>query len=258
MPKTIFIYLFIMIISLHAQNDKVLVTAHRGASAYAPENTLSAVELAIKMKADYAEIDVQETADGEIILLHDGSLKRTTGTDMNIWQMEYKELDTLDAGSWFSGKFKSESIPSLTQLLDSVRGRIKLNIELKTNGHEKELAERTVKIIKEKNFHSECILTSFSYSQLKKVKEIEPDLRTGLIFSKMPADINIFTNNSIDLLSVHYSLVNEVFMKSANDAGKEVHVWTVNDEDEMKRLIKLGVKSIITNYPDKLRQIQEY
>jgi glycerophosphoryl diester phosphodiesterase len=255
MPGKVIFYLLIMVISLNAQNYKVLVTAHRGASGYAPENTLSAVELAIKMKAEYAEIDVQETADGEIVLLHDGSLKRTTGFDKNIWETEYSELDTLDAGSWFSVEYKAERIPSLSQLMDSVRGRIKLNIELKTNGHEKKLAERVVKIIREKNFESECILTSFSYSQIKKVKKIDPGLKTGLIFSKYPLFINIFNNDNFDLLSVHYSLVDEDFMQAANEAGKEVHVWTVNDEKEMKRLINLGVKSIITNYPDKPGQI---
>jgi beta-glucuronidase len=240
----------------YSNMNNILITAHRGASGYAPENTLSSIKAAIEMGADFAEIDVQETMDGEIVLLHDGNLKRTTGLDKGIWETNFVELKTLEAGSWFNEKFQGETIPTLSEVIDSVKGKIKINIELKTNGHEKELAERTVRIVKGKDFQQDCIFTSFSRSQIEKVREIDPGLKTGLIFSKYPQDQDVFTAN-YDLLSVHYSLVDSVFIKRALNTGKKVHVWTVNEEAEMKRLINLGVTSIITNFPDKLRNILE-
>jgi glycerophosphoryl diester phosphodiesterase len=246
--------LFGLVNTMNSQNCKVIITAHRGASGYAPENTLASMKEAINMKADFGELDVQETLDGEIVLLHDDELKRTTGSLKNIWEMNYEEVKTLDAGSWFSEKFKGEPLPKLSDVIDSVRGKLKLNIELKNNGHEKKLEERTIKVVKDKNFSGQCIFTSFDYPKIIKVKEIDPTLKVGLIFKRMPDSINVFTAN-MELLSVHFSLVDSEFMKKAKENGKEVHVWTVNEENEMKRLIGLGVTSIITNYPDKLKKI---
>jgi glycerophosphoryl diester phosphodiesterase len=240
--------------TMNSQNSKVKITAHRGASGYAPENTSASMKEAINMRADFAELDVQETADGEIVLLHDEKLKRTTESGRNIWEMNYDEVKSLDAGSWYHEKFIGEPLPKLSDVIDLVRGKIKLNIELKINGHERKLADRTVKIVQEKNFSNECFFTSFDYSQIKRVKEIDSTFKVGLIFKKMPDTINVFTAD-FKVLSVHFALVNEEFVRKARENDKEVHVWTVNDEKEMKRLIRLGVTSIITNYPDKLRKV---
>lgn len=109
----------------------VQITAHRGASGSAPENTLIALQKAIEAGADYAEIDVQETSDGRLVLLHDPDLKRTTGLKKNIWQTTYNELKHLDAGSWFSDEFSAERIPLLEDAIELVRGKMLLNIELK-------------------------------------------------------------------------------------------------------------------------------
>jgi glycerophosphoryl diester phosphodiesterase len=241
-------------ISMPAQVNKVLITAHRGASGHAPENTLSSMNEAINMHADFAELDAQETTDGEIIILHDDDLKRTTGLVKNIWETTYEEIKTLDAGNWFGEKFKNEPLPKLSDVIDFVRGKIKLNIELKTNGHEKMLADRVVKIIQDKHFSKECFFTSFDYSQIKRVKEIDPDFKVGLIFKAMPTDIDVFTV-PVEALNIHFSLLNSEFIKKAKENGKEVHVWTVNEESEMKRIIDFGVTSIITNYPDRLKKI---
>jgi len=256
--KNILVFFLLTIIGLtntmNSQNCKVKITAHRGASGYAPENTLASMKEAINMKADIAELDVQETLDGKIVLLHDDLLKRTTGSDKNLWELNYDEVKKLDAGSWYGEKFKGELLPSLADVIDLVRGKIQLNIELKNNGHEKNLEERTVKVVKEKNFSKNCFFTSFDYPKIRRVKEIDPTLKAGLIFKTIPDSFNVFTAN-MELLSVHFSLVDAEFVKKAKENNKEVHVWTVNDETEMKRLIDLGVTSIITNYPDKLKKV---
>jgi len=251
----------ILIISLSLQfcttvnnESKVKVVAHRGASGHAPENTLFAMKKAIEMKSYMSELDVQETADGEIILLHDYSLKRTGGVDKNIWEMNYAELNGIDVGSWFSDEYKNEPIPTLKEVIDLVRGKMKLNIELKANKHEKKLAERSLKIVEDNNFLDQVIFTSFKFDEIRRIRELNKSAKVGYIFGRMPEDVNVF-NEDVHLLSVHYKTVNMDFMKKAKASGKEVAVWTVNDKVDMERMIKLGVDEIITNYPDRLVEL---
>jgi glycerophosphoryl diester phosphodiesterase len=231
------------------KNNHVIITAHRGASGLAPENTMAAMVKAIKTGADFSEIDVQETKDGVVILLHDGNLKKTTGLDRNIWEMPYDSIVGLDAGSWFSSEFKDEPIPTLESIIKAVSGKMKLNIELKMNGHEEQLAERVVALVEDKDFISNCIITSFDFEIIHKVKQLNGKIKVGYIFKKMPENVDVF-NANVDLLSVNKNLVDEEFVKKAHAGKKEVHVWTVNKSEEMKRLIDLGVNSIITNRPD--------
>jgi glycerophosphoryl diester phosphodiesterase len=209
---------------------------------------------AIELGAEMSELDVQETADGKLIILHDRSLKRTTGIDKNIWETNYSELKGLDVGSWFSDEYKNEPIPTLQEIIDLIKGKMKLNIELKTNGHEKKLAERTLKLVEDNNFLDQVIFTSFKFAEIDKVRELNRKAKVGYLFSKIPEEVDVF-NADIDLLSVHYKTVDIEFMKKAKDAGKEVAVWTVNKPEDMKRMIALGVDAIITNYPDVLQKI---
>lgn len=259
MSRIIFVLILVSIIGCIAEEDSVvIVTAHRGASAYAPENTVSSMKKAIELKSDYSELDVQETADGKIILLHDNTLQRTAGIDKNIWEINYSDLADYEVGAWFDENYKGEPIPTLKEVIDVVKGKMKLNIELKTNGHEKELAERTVKVVKENGFEKNCIFTSFDFAQANRVKEIDPKLKVGYIIDVIPEGVDIFKAN-IDVLSVYYKLVDRNFIQKAKENNKEVHVWTVNKELEMQRMIDFGVTSIITNYPDRLSKvIEEY
>ncbi len=251
---TLFFVLLAAVWSCGNSEPTGIITAHRGASGLAPENTMSAMLKAIEVGSGYAELDVQETADGVIILLHDKTLQRTAGLDKNIWEMNYADLQGIDVGSWFGEEFVNEPVPTLEAIIDSVHGKMKLNIELKMNGHEKMLEERVLKIIDDKNFADQCIFTSFKFAAIDKVKELNSAIRAGYIFSKMPEDVDVFTAN-VDLLSVNYKLVDKEFVDKAHATNKEVHVWTVNEPDEMKRLIGLGVDSIITNRPDILKKI---
>jgi glycerophosphoryl diester phosphodiesterase len=237
------------------QNQKaVLITGHRGASGLAPENTISAMQKAIEVGSDYSELDVQETSDGVLILLHDSSLKRTTGIEKNIWELDYASLDDLDAGSWFGPEFKGESIPTLEEVMDFVRGKMKLNIEMKVNSHEEMLAERVVKTIEKKDFISECIITSFDFESINKVRALNKKIQVGYLFSKIPEDVDVFAAD-VDLFSVNYKIVDAEFVKKANANHKSVHVYTVNDPEEMKRLINIGVDNIITDRPDVLKDV---
>lgn len=235
-------------------NDRIKIVAHRGASGYAPENTLASMKKAIEMKSDMSELDVQETADGEIILLHDKSLKRTTGVDKNIWEMSYAELNGLDAGSWYSADYKNEPIPTLKEVIKLVNGKMKLNIELKANKHEKKLAERSLKIVEDNNFLDQVVFTSFKFDEIRKIRELNKHAKVGYIFGRLPKDVDVFAED-VHILSVNYKTVDEKFMKMANASGKEVAAWTVNKKEDMERMINLGVSEIITNYPDRLAEL---
>ncbi len=237
-----------------ARIDTSVITAHRGASGTAPENTLIAIQRAIELGAGFSEIDVQETADGEIILLHDKTLERTGGVAWNIWETPYDSLKKIEVGSWFAPEYAGEPVPRLEDVMDAVKGKIKLNIELKINGHEKALVEKVVDLIHRKNFESQCIITSFDLQSVQKVRQLDKNLKVGLIFSKYPENVDVFSLD-VDLLSVKYTLVDEEFIQKARASGKDVHVWTVNDSEMMQKLLDLGVTSIITNYPGKLRAL---
>jgi len=236
------------------KKNNILVVGHRGASGYAPENTLSAMKKAIEMRAAMSELDVQETADGKIILLHDGSLKRTSGVDKNIWETNYADLKGLDMGSWFSKDYIDEPLPTLKEIIDLVRGKMKLNIELKANEHEKMLAERSLKVVTDNNFLDQVVFTSFKFDEIRKIRELNNEVKVGYIFGKLPKDVDVFSED-VDLLSAHYKTVDADFIQKAKAAGKEVAVWTVNEPEDMNRMIEIGVDQIITNYPDILRKI---
>ena len=230
-------------------DHRVAVTAHRGSSRHAPENTLSAVRRAIEDGADFAEIDVQETADGVVVLLHDTDLMRIAGVDKKIWQVTYPEIKSLDAGSWFSKDFKGEHIPTLAETLELARDKIKLNIELKFNGHQKQLVKSAVKIIEDHKFGSRCVISSLNFAGLKKVRELNPDLQTGYIVAR---SIGNKFGADIGFLSLASNMVNADVVAAAGKNKKEVHVWTINSPANMSYFIDLGVDNIITDYPARL------
>lgn len=214
---------------------------------------MASLEAAINNLSDYAEIDVQETKDGELVLLHDNNLKRTTGVNWKIWETTLEEVKTLDAGSSFSADFAGEQVPTLREALELCRGRMELNIEVKNNGHNADVAVKTAEMITEMGMEDQCVISSMSYDFLKDVKSVNPQIRTGYIMSVAYGRVELL--EYADFLSVHYDCVNERFMEHAHEAGKEVHVWTVNSRKLMRRMKALGVDNIITDRPGVVREI---
>ena len=220
------------------------VTAHRGSSIEAPENSISSLKLAIEHKTDYSELDAQEAKDGSIFITHDSNFKRTASFDGNIWEMNYDDVKKLDIGSNFSSKFKGEKIPTLAEYIDTAKGKIKLNIEIKENGHEKNLVASVVKIIEEKNFVDSCIVTSLDYNAIQQVKKLNPKIKVGYITFVALGDIK---NLNVDLYSVEETNVTHDFVAEAHSLGREVHAWTINEEEDMKKMGDMNVDSIITD-----------
>lgn len=228
------------------------ITAHRGSSVEAPENTLAAIELAIEQMADYVEIDVQETLDGEVILLHDKSFKRTCGVSNNPWNMTLAQVKLLNAAAYMKDYGETE-VPTLREVLECCRDKINLNIELKSNGHDPELPDKAVELIKEYDMENQCVFTSSSLSFLERVKELDEDLRTGYILSTAYGEF--YNNDAVDFLSVNSVLLDEKNMALIHENGREIHAWTVNSKQELERLKHLGVDNIITDYPVLTREI---
>ncbi|HPI72899.1 MAG TPA: glycerophosphodiester phosphodiesterase family protein [bacterium] len=229
------------------------VTAHRGASGWTPENTLAAFSKAIELGSDYSELDVRLSRDGVVVLSHDDSLRRTTGQPGAVWDYTVEELKTFDAGAWFGPEFTGEKIPTLQEVMRLVKGKMKLNIEVKITREEPQVAEKVIEVIRQEGFDKECMITSFDQATVEKVIELAPDLPAGLIFSET-VKTDVFAG-PWPILSVRYSAVNKEFVAKARKAGKQIHVWTVNDEQKMRELIALKVDGIITNYPDRLHKV---
>lgn len=225
----------------------VQITAHRGSSRRAPENSLSALQQAILEGADYAEIDVQSTRDGQVVLLHDGDLMRVAGDPRRVGDMTLEELRELDLGSWFSRQFAGERVATLEEAINLVRGRLKLNIELKYNRPDPALGERVLRILRTKRFVSECVITSLSADELMRLGRQAPELRTGLIVTAALGDT---TRMPVAFLSMNTAQVSYGSVKLAHRQGKAVHVWTVNDRGSALRMIDLGVDNLITDEPE--------
>lgn len=223
------------------------VTAHRGSSMDAPENTLEAVEIAIEQMADYAEIDVQLSADGVVILMHDSSLKRVARVNRRVSSMTWDELQQVDVGSWFSKEFEETRIPSLEQVMEASKGRINLNIELKNIGPDTKLASQVVQLIEDFEMEEQCVITSTRLGYLKFVKELNPHIRTGYIVSAAYGDY--YSGDEIDFISLRASFVTPRLVEAVHELGKGVHAWTVNSKSELERMRMLGVDNVITDYP---------
>jgi glycerophosphoryl diester phosphodiesterase len=225
----------------------VQVTAHRGHARAAPENTLSAMRKAIESGAEYAEMDVQLTADGRVVLLHDRDLKRVAGVSRRLDELPYEEVRQLDVGSWFDPAFSGERVPTLAEVINLCRGKIRLNIELKFFGPDRRLTQKVADIVRQQNFESDCLVTSLNYDALLEAKRHNARLRTGLTVAHALGDVSRL---EVDALSVRADFLSDEVLRAAHSQGREVHVWTVNDAREMTRLMKRGVDNIITSDPD--------
>jgi glycerophosphoryl diester phosphodiesterase len=238
--------------TLPGTTQPVLVTAHRGSSAEAPENTLSAIRLAIAQGADCVEIDVQEAADGTLALLHDTDLRRVAGDPRGLWELDSAALASLEVGAWFAPRFAGEPIPTLAQVLDLTRGRVGLNVELKHHGHDRRLAETSVALLRAAGLGRDCLVTCTDLGTLRRVKALASGQRVGLVCNTDPGDPG---DLGLDALSLHLSMATPHCIHACQAARVETHVWTVNDPADMARLIRLGVTSIITDNPAVLRQL---
>ena len=233
--------------------DNLKVTSHRGFSHDIPENTIPAIDKAIDEGADYVEVDVRVTKDGVPVLLHDSSLKRTTGLKKNIYDTTYEVVAELDAGSWMDKSFAGTRIPTLQEALENCKGRVMLNLDLKYRNDEEGLTEKVVALIEEYEMVWQCVITSTSLKCLEEVKELNPDIRTGYITYQLYS--GLIENEAVDFFSMKSNLITKNVLGTIHDNGKELIVWTVNSKTEIERLRRIGVDNIITDNPAYAKQV---
>lgn len=248
-----------------SDSDNFTTIAHRGASAYYPENTMISFEGAIARGADMVELDVQLSRDGEVVVFHDEKLSRCTNGKGKISDYKLVELKKLDAGSWFGREYKGAKIPTLDEALNLCRDKIAVNIEIKTEAVDKNIRngieEKCLKVVGQNSMREHIVFSSYDPRALKHLKEIDSSVATAVLFekgyygSKFPSEI-------IELLGA------DAFNCSKNELSKKwlmnlklnnipVNIYTVNDKKNMRRFLELGVSGIFTNKPDILKMVVE-
>lgn len=237
------------------QREQVTITAHRGSAFQAPENTLSAIEQAIRDGADYIEIDVQITADGVPVLWHDSDMKRVFGLKERISEVTYDDIRNRDAGSWFDDAFGNERVATLAQAIESVRGRAGLFVDLKPDRNTPNLTRAVVELLQNKDFVEGTVVAAADWTTLQEVRRLEPELKTALLAQFV---IGPLWEDNYDILGLRMNRATPAAVARAHRDGNELHVWTVNQPVAMSRFVDMGVDNIITDRPDVLaRLLQE-
>ena len=229
------------------------VTAHRGASAFYPENTMSAFEGAIEFGADWIELDVQQSKDGKLFVMHDHSFYRTTGLREFSWNLTFDEIEQLDAGSFFSDAYAGEKIPCLEEVIQLAKeNHVRLNIEIKPSANDKDIEKSVVDLVREMDFADSCVISSQMYGSLQKVKDYDPEISTLYVMSLAYGNINRL--KAADGFSMEAGNATPSMVSRIHNAGKQIYVWTVNNRKTINRMIDLNVDNIIT---DRVALVQE-
>ena len=239
----------------------VIVVAHRAGAKVAPENTVAALEQAIRDGAPIAEIDVQQLSDGTLIVMHDSNFKRTTGEDICVWDVEADALKTLEVGSGFSAAYRGEQIPTLEEMLACARGRITLMIELKYTGQEDAQEESVLTLLQDYDMVDECIIGSMNKGILQKMKELEPGIST--VFIAHDLEEEDYELDYADSYSIEGMNLWDMAMKGGwimlvlalLSVGKSVYGWTANTSGAMLWIVNCGADGVIT---DDVRLLQTF
>ena len=224
-----------------------IIMAHRGYISKGVENTKEAVQGAIDAKADYAEIDVLQTKDGELAVIHDLKLKRLANANVHVSDLTMEELRQLTLSQdGFSGQ-----ISTLDEIIKLAKGKIKLNIEVKLHGGEKDFVNKVLKAIKDNEFEKQCVIQTLHYPLIKEFKRANPNIKVGYILYASRANLK---NVKADFYVAEEYMLNKKLVKEARKLNKPIYVWTVNDMESLKAYYKLNVDGIITDYPEDARE----
>jgi glycerophosphoryl diester phosphodiesterase len=238
-----------------------VIFAHRGASAYAPENTLAAFELALTQNADGIELDVKLSSDGQPVVIHDPLVDRTTGSHGRVRDLPLRELRALDAGSFFSEKFQGEKIPTLEEVFDAVGKRTFINVELTNYTTPRDqLVETVCKLVKKCGLQNHVMFSSFFASNLSKARAYLPEVPRGLLaFSGLLgawARSFGFDFGTYQALHPYLTDVSSQQVQRVHRLNRRIHVWTVNAADDMRGLFHWGVDAIFTDDPQLAVQVR--
>jgi len=235
------------------------VVAHRGFSGRAPENTVAAIREAIAIGADMAEIDVTLTADERVVVIHDETLQRTTNGSGNVADHSFDEIRNLDAGSWFAPQFVGEKVPTLGEVLDTTKGRILLNVEIKSEAVDRGISDKVAAAIKERGMTDQVVVSSSSPTALEQMHAVAPEIRTAVLykpeFHRGQDSSEIVRSLGASAFNIRGSRLKAKMLRSCREHGIPVAVYTVDKPREMKRWVKKGIDAIFTNHPDRLLEV---
>lgn len=233
---------------------KVKIFAHRGASAYAPENTLEAFQMAMEQGADGIELDVQMTKDGELVVIHDETIDRVSNGKGAVRDYTLEELKQFSVSNHFE-QYPDAKIPTLREVLELVKpGTMEINIELKTGIYwYPQIEQKVLELVKEEGMEERIIYSSFNHYSVQKVRELSPEAETAYLIGDVMLNVADYTRNT-GIKGLHPALFHVKmadFLKEYKESGIALRVWTVNDKEQIRWLIDEGVDAVITNYPDR-------
>ena len=254
-------FFFSASLALAQASGEPQIIAHRGGAKLGPENTQAAFALAAELGVGF-ELDVTLSSTGQVIVLHDDSVDRTTNGSGLASELTLQEIQSLDAGSWFGADFAGEPIPTLAQVLDRFGGQVLIDIEIKTHAKREELAAGVVAEVQRLGLQDQVVVTSFDPLMLEQVKLLDASIPRGQLTGTFKgADLNPVTKlvlkrmwlngkSEPQFIAVENTRVTKRFVRRQARKGCQVWAWTVNDPEEMKRLLDLGVTGLITDRPD--------
>ena len=239
---------------------KIYVWAHRGASGYAPENTLPSFEKAIEQQADGIELDVQMTKDGELVVIHDETIDRVCEQSGYVRDYTWQELRQFNCNQTFP-EYGTQRIPLLREVLELIQPtELTVNIELKTGVIFYEgIEQQTIRLVRECDMSERVIYSSFNHYSALKVRQIDPQARVGLLHEDGIYEAPAYAAG-LGVQALHpavWNLQYPGYMEQARAHGLDVNVWTVNDRAQIEQMCDYGVHAIITNYPDIARHVAD-
>jgi glycerophosphoryl diester phosphodiesterase len=249
-PAAIGVALLVFLVT--RQHHSPVVIAHRGASLEAPENTLSAFQKAAEEGTDFVELDVQESADGEVLVVHDSDLMKVAGSPLKIWLATFAELRGVDLGSRVDPKFAGEKVPTLAEALETCKGKARMVVELKSYGHNQNLEEKVVALVEAAGMERDCIFMSLDHEMIRTMKALRPNWRCGILVAKAVGDL---TTLDCDFLAVEARIATARFIRKAHRAGRDVYVWTLDDPAWMVTALAFGSDGLITDKPALARKV---
>lgn len=235
---------------------------HRGACALAPENTIASFKLAVEQGADFIELDAKLSSDGVVMVIHDPTVDRTTNGTGTVNQMTLAQLKELDAGAKFDIKYVGEKIPTLDEVFKAVGKDIFINVELTNYASQTDqLIPKVAELVKANGLEERVLFSSFLPGNLKWIHQLLPDAPVGLlclggfagIFSRSFFAMSV----SPHMIHPHLVDVNPKYVAKEHKRGRRVHTWTVNYEDDVRRVVSAGVDGIFTDNPKTTREIME-
>lgn len=226
----------------------VQLMAHRGNSALAPENTLAAFAKALDSRPEWIELDVHLSADGQVVVMHDRTVDRTTNGTGALAELTLAQIKALEAGSWFGAEFAGELVPTLAEVVELVGDRSRLNVEIKLAADNPGAPQQVVEVLRQGGVLAASMISSFDLEAVLEVRELTPEPALALITGRA-TDLDRAREAGLPWLNLHAAATTEALLQQAREAGIAVTVWTVDSPAQMEHFASLGVEALCTNAP---------